>query len=87
LKTPQEVEVEMQFEARDLSYRSISRLNSDAGHSIRAGENFIKLTHAGYNQYVFAFTRKAPTEASLTVKIFSAGDLLYEKTLSTTRSF
>jgi hypothetical protein len=81
LETSQEIVLALEFDENDLGFDTFTKLKSPANNSISVSGNSLKLTNFGENKYVIFFIKKTPAPAPIGLKVFSAGDLLLEKTI------
>ena len=83
LTSQQAVEVAMTFNPSELVLNGFT-CSREEGLQFTTNHGDIKLNHAGSQSYNFLFKKKSQTESSITIKIISNGNVLFEKQLSPT---
>lgn len=82
LNTEREIEIVFEFDEHDISFNSFARLNNNE-NNLNIGKNRLRLSNIGDNKYIIIFHDKTESITPMNVKIFSSGDLLYERDIST----
>jgi hypothetical protein len=81
-QTQQEIEFVLDVDERDLRFSSFAKSKSNGIHSSNISEGSIKLTQQGDNHYLIVFKNQLEITTPLRIKIYEAGSLLYETTVS-----
>jgi len=79
----QEIEIVLDVDENDLRFNSIAKSKSIGVQSLSISEDSVKLLHRGDNQYLIVFKNQTEINTPLRIKIYAAGSLLYESTVST----
>lgn len=82
LKTQQESEIVFEFNEDDISFSGFMRLSSDE-INMNASEDYVKLSNIRDHMYVIIFDNKTESVTPMNFKIFSSGDMIYEKVITT----
>jgi len=82
IETQHEIEIVFEFDDSDIGFSGFTRLNNEE-NNLRMGKNYLKLSNIGNNRYIIVFHDKTDSVTPMNFKIFSTGDLFYEKAIST----
>jgi len=81
LRASQKIDLVLEYDENLLVLNSFAKSNIDESNTLTANVNSLKLSEVGEGKYAFVFNRKTPVAVSMRFKIYSASNLLYEKSL------
>ena len=78
LNTPDEIEWVLKY--GDASFEGFRQIEGATG-TLRAADNTMTVSHTGNGRYLLFFTQEGDADGSMSIEIFSSGNLLYHKDL------
>jgi hypothetical protein len=80
LESSKEIDWVLQYDHPNLHFEGFRQFNGGSSNIVAAMTE-TRVSHRGHNRYIFFFTQKSRGHTPLTMRIFSAEELVFEETL------